>query len=181
MRRATPKILRLVLGLVVLLGGVSCDRVTKQLALEALQPLPPQSWLGGTIRLQYAENPGAFLGLGHSLPRTLQFWGFTLLPGALLAGLCWFTVVRWDVPRPQFLALTLIMAGGTGNVIDRVLHNGMVIDFISLGVGPVRTGIFNMADVAVTAGAGMLLVVWWRKPFRPAQSTTRECAERHNG
>ena len=40
-----------------------------------------------------------------------------------------------------------------GNLIDRVVNNGLVIDFINLGVGPVRTGIFNVADIGVTFGA----------------------------
>ena len=180
MSRATPKILRLILGLVVLAGCLGCDRVTKHMALETLRPVSPQSWLGGTIRLHYAENAGAFLGLGRSLPGTLRFWVFTLFPGALMAGLGWLLIVQWDMPWSQFLALLLLMAGGLGNLIDRVLHHGLVTDFVSFGIGPVRTGIFNMADVAVTSGTAMLLREWWRKPFASARYTARVFARRRD-
>jgi len=40
-----------------------------------------------------------------------------------------------------------------GNLIDRVWNNGLVTDFINVGIGPVRTGVFNVADLAVTFGA----------------------------
>jgi len=51
----------------------------------------------------------------------------------------------------------LLAGGGIGNLIDRVINDGRVADFVSLGLGPVRTGIFNVADVAVMAGAMLLL------------------------
>ncbi|HEY8123705.1 MAG TPA: signal peptidase II, partial [Myxococcota bacterium] len=49
---------------------------------------------------------------------------------------------------------------------DRVLNAGAVTDFVSLGVGPLRTGIFNLADVAIMAGAALLLL--------PIRETPRE-------
>jgi len=54
-------------------------------------------------------------------------------------------------------AVALLFAGGVGNLIDRVTSGGSVVDFIKLGIGPVRTGIFNVADVAITVGALILL------------------------
>jgi signal peptidase II len=47
----------------------------------------------------------------------------------------------------------LFCGGGLGNWIDRVARSGYVVDFLQCGIGPVRTGIFNLADVAVMAGA----------------------------
>jgi signal peptidase II len=47
--------------------------------------------------------------------------------------------------------------GGLGNLIDRMMNDGRVVDFVSLGVGSLRTGIMNVADVAVFAGAMLLL------------------------
>ena len=54
-------------------------------------------------------------------------------------------------------AVALLFAGGVGNLIDRVTSGGSVVDFINLGIGPVRTGIFNIADVAITVGVLVLL------------------------
>ena len=47
--------------------------------------------------------------------------------------------------------LTLFVAGGASNWIDRIMR-GSVVDFLNVGVGPVRTGIFNVADVAIVLG-----------------------------
>ncbi len=52
---------------------------------------------------------------------------------------------------------TLILSGGIGNLIDRVTNSGLVTDFINLGVGPVRTGVFNVADIAITCGGGVMI------------------------
>ena len=55
------------------------------------------------------------------------------------------------------IAVALFASGGASNLIDRLVR-GSVIDFMNVGVGPVRTGIFNVADVAVMAGAALLAV-----------------------
>jgi signal peptidase II len=54
------------------------------------------------------------------------------------------------------------LGGGIGNLIDRVVHNGLVTDFINVGMGPLRTGIFNVADVAVM-GSGIALMFLVRR------------------
>ena len=51
-----------------------------------------------------------------------------------------------------------MLAGGIGNLIDRVFHGGLVIDFLNMGIGPVRTGIFNVADMAIMAGFALLIL-----------------------
>ena len=61
-------------------------------------------------------------------------------------------LLRSSLPMICFLALVLILAGGIGNLIDRLSNGGYVTDFICLGIGPIRTGIFNIADVAITLG-----------------------------
>jgi signal peptidase II len=54
--------------------------------------------------------------------------------------------------------MVLVAAGGAGNLVDRIVRDGRVIDFMNLGLGPVRTGIFNMADVQIMAGLALLLL-----------------------
>ena len=51
--------------------------------------------------------------------------------------------------------MALFLAGALSNLIDRIAV-GSVIDFLNVGIGPLRTGIFNVADVAIMAGAGCL-------------------------
>lgn len=57
----------------------------------------------------------------------------------------------------QVVALSLICGGGIGNVLDRWICGGYVRDFLNLGIGPVRTGIFNVADAAMMAGCVLAL------------------------
>ena len=55
------------------------------------------------------------------------------------------------------IALSFICAGGFSNLFDRIAYNGYVVDFFNIGINGLRTGIFNVADVAIMAGAFLLL------------------------
>ena len=67
------------------------------------------------------------------------------------------SLVSGTVPT-VLVALGILAGGGLGNWLDRVLHDGHVTDFVSLGVGQLRTGIFNVADLSVVAGVAVLLL-----------------------
>jgi signal peptidase II len=62
------------------------------------------------------------------------------------------------LPHATTVALSLIAGGGLSNLIDRIAHGGYVIDFLNIGLGGLRTGIFNIADVAIMVGAISLIV-----------------------
>ena len=123
------------------------------MATKSLMGVPPHSFLADTVRLDYALNPGGFLSLGDGLPIFYRKWIFIGFNSCLMLGLAAFLLIKPELPLAVFLALTSILAGGIGNFIDRVTNNGLVIDFINLGFGPLRTGVFNVADIAVTFGA----------------------------
>jgi signal peptidase II len=146
---------RLVL-LVVILATMACDRVTKQIAADTLASAPTRSYVADTFRLDYAENTGAFLGIGSNWPPVVRTALFSIGNGVLLLVLTVLTMrLHWQ--RAASLGLAFFVAGGLSNLIDRLAY-GKVIDFMNVGIGPVRTGIFNVADVAITIGA--LLVIW---------------------
>lgn len=154
---------------VVLIACVGCDQATKQYAVENLKGTPPQSYLGDTFRIQYAENPGAFLSLGTNLPDHARFWLLTVVNGVVLSFVAAVLVFRKEIDRLTLVALTLILAGGIGNLIDRVTtQEGVVIDFLNLGIGGLRTGVFNVADMAITGGFFLLLPHVFRKDPQPA-------------
>jgi signal peptidase II len=52
-----------------------------------------------------------------------------------------------------FLSFVFSLAGGIGNLLGRLSNNGLVTDFINIGIGQLRTGVFNVADMAITFGA----------------------------
>ena len=154
---------RLLLILFVLVACVGCDQSTKMYAEAKLPRVQPLSLLSDTVRLQVTHNEGSFLSLGASAPKAWRL--ATLRVGVsamLLALLAYALFVR--AGRASFIfALALVLAGGSSNLIDRFVNDGYVVDFINLGAGPVRTGIFNVADIAITAGALLLLVQGWRR------------------
>lgn len=138
---------------------VVLDHLTKLLAVEHLRVAPRYTYLGDTLRLQYSENAGAFLGLGADLDPKVRFWLLTVAVGLLLAGILVLLFTREGVTRGEAVGLTLIGAGGFSNWIDRLLNGGVVIDFLNAGLGDLRTGIFNLADMAITGGVVFLAVL----------------------
>lgn len=148
---------RVILVFFVLIACVGCDQVTKSAAQSFLSETEAWSFLGGTFRLQLAHNPGAFLGLGDSLPEAWREGIFSVGVGGVLLVLLGLALFSKSSPS-AILAFTLLLAGGVGNLIDRLMYSGYVVDFINIGIGSLRTGIFNVADIAVTVGELMLIV-----------------------
>jgi signal peptidase II len=144
-----------VLLCLLLVGTAGCDRVTKHLAVTTLAGAPDQSFLADTIRLQYHENPGAFLSLGASWAPSTRMVVFQL-GNAMFLAVAGFLASRYRWSRTASCGLILFLAGGLSNLADR-LAIGSVIDFLNVGIGPIRTGIFNVADVAIMAGIAMVL------------------------
>ncbi|WDT76818.1 MAG: signal peptidase II [Candidatus Manganitrophus sp.] len=141
----------------LLLATVGLDRITKVIARDRLESAPPISLFGGIVRLDYVENPGAFLGLGSGLSETTRFWFFSVLVIGFLVGLFLYVLINRRLSVIEVAAFSLILGGGLGNLIDRVLYD-YVIDFLVVGIGRLRTGVFNVADLAITAGVGLLFL-----------------------
>ena len=150
--------LRLLLASVILFSCIGCDQATKTIATRTLAGSPPKSFLGDTVRLSFALNPGGFLSLGSNLPDNLRTGAFLAVNASMMLGLVALLCLKRNMPLALFLPLVFILAGGIGNLIDRVCNHGLVTDFINLGIGPLRTGVFNVADVAITFGG--LAVAW---------------------
>lgn len=140
----------------VVFSTVGCDQVTKMAARDTLKYIGAVSYLGNTFRMEYAENAGAFMSLGQELSHSIRFLIFSVLVFIFL-GLLAIQLVRSKMSLIKTMGYSLILGGGIGNLIDRVLH-GQVVDFLNIGFGSLRTGIFNIADVAVTAGVVVLLL-----------------------
>jgi signal peptidase II len=148
MRRA-----RIVPFLAIALFCVGCDHAVKIAAESLLEARPPVELAGGIVRFELAYNGGAFLSLGSGLPLAVRnaIFGVGVPLGVVLVSLL---ALRDSTLRmPTLVALALLAGGGIANGIDRLMSGGYVTDFVSIGFGPLRTGIFNVADVAVMAGA----------------------------
>ena len=145
------------IALLVLIGmTVGCDRVSKHLAVSTLAGEPGQSFLADTVRLQYAENAGAFLSFGDTWSPAARTGVFTIGTGLILCGMV-AAAIRFRLSGPALVGLALFFAGGASNLVDRLVW-GRVVDFMNVGVGPLRTGIFNVADMAILLGVAIFVV-----------------------
>lgn len=161
------KISRLIALAFVLFACVSCDQATKSVAQEHLSSTQPVVWLNGLVHLQVAENPGAFLSLGAGLSTTAQYWLFTAMVAVILTGFLVFVLKESQkMHMTMLIGIALLLGGGLSNLIDRVVNGGRVVDFIVIGNSMLHTGIFNIADVAITTG--VIIVAFYG--FREARS-----------
>ena len=141
---------------VVLLCSAGCDHASKQVAVSALAGSHRTSVAGGVLQLELTHNPGAFLSLGARLPEPVRE---ALFMGAIPLLLLWLCVHLLRAPGASTrlsVGVGLVAGGGLANWIDRLLHSGLVTDFLLIDFGPVHTGVFNLADAAVVAGVVLL-------------------------
>jgi signal peptidase II len=140
---------------------ISWDRVTKDMAKKHLADKEGISYMHDTFRLEYVENTGAAMSMGDGLSKTTSLWLLSVLPLAALLILFFYILKKSE--EMSFLKLfsfTLIFSGGIGNIIDRLMFDRHVTDFMNIGFQNIRTGIFNFADVFVTCGVICLFIVF---------------------
>jgi signal peptidase II len=154
----TSRSARWVVMFAILASCIGCDQATKRIARSQLKGMAPRSYCGDLVRLQYAENPGAFLGLGGHLPPAARWGALIVFNGLLATGIAGVLLWGRDLSARRLAAGALLLSGALGNLIDRLRFDGLVTDFLNLGVGPLRTGIFNVADLAITLGALLLVL-----------------------
>lgn len=148
------RVWRLALFALVAAAVVALDQLSKVAARSALVPGEPVTLVPGVMDLSLVYNTGAAFSLGEGGGPL-----FVVLAAAILvAGL----VVAWrraDVPLPLLLAVAAVAGGGVGNAIDRVAL-GAVTDFFKTTF--VDFAVFNVADIFVTCGVVLAVVLYWR-------------------
>lgn len=132
------------------LGILIADLAVKA-AIQAWLPVYASVALWpGVLQLTHLQNTGAAFGMFANA--TWPLVGFTAVVSlALLVALVWRGMF-W--PKPERLALAVMLGGALGNLIDRLLNAGRVTDFIDLRL--FHYPVFNLADIAITGG-----VLWW--------------------
>lgn len=151
-------ILRGLIILVILVVDIGLDQLSKIYVrkhfnfYEVLYPFKSEHF-----QLVRTENTGAFLSLGDSLGNPWRFILLTLLPaGVLLFGLL-YVLLKNNLNKLNALGIVLVLAGGFGNLYDRWVYHS-VTDFMFIKFSWAQTGVFNVADMSIMAGVGILLV-----------------------
>jgi signal peptidase II len=149
---------------------VGCDHATKAVALSQFRD-EPLRLLSGALTLTYTENRDMAFGLlGYVLDAPSRLWVLTAAKAAAVLFGAGFLLLRHDrASWRELLAVALMVAGAAGNLIDRVAR-GYVIDFLRVPHWPV----FNVADIAICVGAGLLLLTMLTGSTRPTSPLSRD-------
>jgi len=141
-------ILAMVCGLFV----VGADRLTKYLISSNMELGDSADFISGFIRLDFIYNTGGAWGM-------LSGYTWVLLAATLVVMLICITILIKSGTKSKILfwAICLVLSGGIGNMIDRIFNDGKVIDFLHFEFFP-QFPIFNVADIAVVVGAGLLIL-----------------------
>lgn len=133
-----------------------------------------KSYLNDIFRLVYAENTGAFLSLGSGMNDTLRYWVLAVVPVLVLLYIFFHVLTAKNLHIVQQAAFGFILGGGLSNIYDRIME-GRVVDFMNMGFGTLRTGIFNVADMSIMLGLFLMVPFLFQKQA-PAETAATPVA-----
>jgi len=114
--------------------------------------------IGEYLTLHNVENKGAFLGLGSDFSPVLKIILLNVLPVVVLTLVLFHIFRDKTLDKFSLIGFCCIIGGGMANLYDRILY-GQVTDFWHIDLGGIfRTGIFNVADLSVMVGMGLLIL-----------------------
>lgn len=155
--------------LLVIVITIAIDQVSKVLVRAYIEPQTDLqrgdriSLIGDAFIMMNVENTGAFLGMGSDLNPTLRLIFLLILPILVLGFVLRYVVKDQSLDNLSLFAFSSIIGGGIANVFDRIAYRS-VTDFFFIDLGGVfKTGIFNMADLSVTTGMIILVLISFKK------------------
>lgn len=148
---------RLFLISVIVVVNIAADQVTKVLARKHIEYNEVIEVIGDYFVFTKVENRGAFLGMGSSLSPIMRTILLLVLPAAVMIGLFVYMLRSKDLTKISLWGLSFIVGGGIGNIFDRMVY-GSVTDMLFIDLKFAHTGIFNVADVSVMVGTGLILL-----------------------
>jgi signal peptidase II len=141
----------------LVLALLVADCATKRAAERSLTVGAPEPVVGDVVRFTLSYNREAAMGFGPDSRVILV--SLSLVALGLLA---WIYRGTHPRDRRRAIGVALVVGGALGNLVDRLRSSAGVVDFIDLGLGHVRFWTFNLADVGITAGAIVLMIVFGR-------------------
>lgn len=166
---------RIIFIIALLAVSIGLDQWTKVLVRHNMTYADDYRWLHEHVTLHRTDNTGAFLSLGDSLSGPLRYILLNILPLlAVLFGL-YYIFTRPKLNNTNLIAIVLIIAGGLGNLYDRMIF-GSVTDFAHIDFGIFQTGVFNVADICIMAGTFMIILHAWFKK-KPEEAAANAPAE----
>ena len=155
-------------GAVVILA----DQISKQL-VSTLLPLngawSPFPGADPFFRIVYVYNTGAAFG-------SFQNFGIIFVPVAfiVIGGILYYARQLTNDQKLMRIALGFMLGGAAGNLVDRLLRAGHVIDFLDVGLGATRWYVSNFADISIVLGVVLLAIAMWRDEKKNKQLATEQ-------
>ncbi|MDJ1492850.1 signal peptidase II [Cytophagaceae bacterium DM2B3-1] len=165
----TNKFLRICIIVLLVVINVGCDQVSKSIVRKNIDAYEHIELIDDNLILTKVENTGAFLSAGGTLPEPIRNVLLSLVPALVLVGALSYAFFNQSLKTSALIGLCFIIGGGIGNVFDRIKY-GSVTDFLHIQLGWFETGIFNMADVSIMIGFGLLLLQYFRKSEIPQEN-----------
>lgn len=152
--------------LLILFFTIITDQITKFLVIKFYDTYYELSFLHNFFQFSLIRNYSGFLGIFNAFPDNIRFFLLNVCVSFLLLGCLVFIFWSGNRPSPYSIPLVFVVGGGISNLIDRLLYDGGVIDFISIGVGSFRTGIFNLADIYILVGSFVIGCYFFSSPVQ---------------
>lgn len=133
---------------------IALDQYSKYIVLHYSDHLPWRAEYGSlkfVIDLYF--NQGSFLGVGKDIDVVARVFLFKIVTSIVLFAIFCYVITKERLGSANWFFWVLIVGGGAGNLVDRYLRSGLVTDFLWIGIGPLGTGVFNVADLFITGAA----------------------------
>tara|TARA_Y100001947_G_scaffold60300_1_gene50771 strand:+ start:2281 stop:2763 length:483 start_codon:yes stop_codon:yes gene_type:complete len=142
--------------------SILLDQLSKFLIRQNVDQYSEIKLIGDYFILTNVENSGAFLGMGSDFSPFVKTVFLLILPIIVLICIMIYVYRDKQIDKISLIGFCLIIGGGIANIYDRILY-GSVTDFLFIDLGGIfKTGIFNIADLSVTTGMILILLMSFR-------------------
>lgn len=139
--------------------SIVLDQLSKALIRENIDQYSEIKLIGEYFILTNVENSGAFLGMGSDFSPFIKTIFLLILPIIVLICIMIYIYRDKEIDKISLIGFCFIIGGGIANIYDRIIY-GSVTDFLFIDLGGIfKTGIFNIADLSVTTGMIMILLM----------------------
>jgi signal peptidase II len=145
----------------IAIATIALDQATKAAVRARIGLHDNIEVVPGLLNLTHVLNTGAAFGLLNAADFPFKSLVVALLAIGALVAIGFYAMTFGSETRLARLALTLILAGAIGNLIDRAV-SGAVVDFVDVYWGTWHFWTFNVADSAITVGAILLVLDMFR-------------------
>ena len=144
---------------IIIALSIFLDQISKILIRNNVEQYSDIKLIGEYFILTNVENSGSFLGMGSGFSPIMKSVFLIILPIIVLISIIIYVYRDKEIDKVSLIGFSIIIGGGIGNIFDRIIY-GSVTDFLFIDLGGIfKTGIFNIADLAVTTGMILILLM----------------------